>query len=69
MLLMDCDLNDWWKDFLYDLGVDLSNGTKYQFQSLKELENIKRCFLKMGLDLNNSLVKEVDSEILMRQSN
>lgn len=69
MLMIDCDLNDWWKDLLLNYDIDLRIESKYRFQSLEELENIKMCFLDMGLDLNNSLVKEVDSEILLRQSN
>lgn len=66
LLLLDCDLNDWWKNILKDYGLDFENESKYKYQTLEELENVKRCFLDQGLDISNPLVQEVEAEIAGR---
>jgi aspartyl/asparaginyl beta-hydroxylase (cupin superfamily) len=66
LLLLDCDLNDWWKSILKDYGLDFENESKYKYQTLEELVNIKQCFLEQGLDLNHFLVQEVEVEITQR---
>ena len=66
LLLLDCGLNDWWKTVLKDCGLDLENASKFQYQSLEELENIKQNLLFQGLDERNVLVKEIAQEILSR---
>ena len=66
LLLMDCDLNDWWKNILKDHDLDFENESKYKYQTLEELESIKHCFLDQGLDTDHFLVQEVELEIAQR---
>lgn len=66
LLLMDCPLNDWWKNLLKDYDFDFENESKYKYQTLEELENIKFCFLSQGLDSKHPLVQEVEAEIASR---
>ena len=66
LLLMDCDLNDWWKGILKDHGLDFEKDSQYKYQTLEELKNIKLCFNEMGLDESSDLVKEVNEEINQR---
>lgn len=66
LLLMDCEFNDWWKEILTAQGLEFENESKYKFQSLEELENIKLCFLEMGLSEDHDLVQEVQLEISLR---
>ena len=67
LLLMDCELNDWWKEILKKQGLKFENEPKYKYQTLDELENIKLCFLDMGLSKEHELVQEVDVEISSRK--
>jgi len=66
LLLMDCELNDWWKEILTQEGLKFENESKYKYQTIEELENIKHCFLELGLDEKSELVKEVVEEIERR---
>ena len=66
MLMMDCDLNDWWKAILKDFGYDLDHMSKHAYRSNEELASMKQNFLDMGLDSSSDLVKEVDAEIALR---
>jgi hypothetical protein len=63
---MDCELNDWWKEILTEQGLEFENESKYKYQTLEELENIKLCFLDMGLSKEHELVQEVIAEIGQR---
>jgi aspartyl/asparaginyl beta-hydroxylase (cupin superfamily) len=66
LLLMDCDLNDWWKEILNTCGLNLESVSKYQYQSLEELENIKTGFLAHGFALESEWIQEVDFELERR---
>jgi aspartyl/asparaginyl beta-hydroxylase (cupin superfamily) len=66
LLLLDCDLNDWWKNILKDYGLNFENESKYKYQTVEELENIKQCFLEQGLNEDHFLIQEVDIEITRR---
>jgi len=66
LLMMDCDLNDWWKGILKDYGVDFENQSKYIYKSVEELKNIRLGLLSVGFDENHEYVIEVDDEIAKR---
>jgi hypothetical protein len=66
LLLMDCELNDWWKEILTKQGLEFEDESKYKYQTLEELENIKLCFLEMGLTEESELVHEVIAEMVRR---
>lgn len=66
MLLMDCDLNDWWKEVLTGCGLDFTNRSKFQYQSRKTLEEMIENFLLLGLKRDNQLITEIELELNSR---
>ncbi len=66
MLLMDCDLNEWWKEVLTDCGLDFTNESKHKYQSLEALEDMKSNFLSLGFKEDHELIKEIELELSSR---
>lgn len=67
-LMMDCDLNDWWKEILKDYGVDFENQSKYEYQSIEELQEIKSNLLSNGMSTDHELVQEIDAALASKSS-
>ena len=65
-LMIDCDLNDWWKDILKEHGIDLENVSHYAKHSVEELNEMKNSFLSMGIEKENELIKNIEAEISTR---
>ena len=68
LIMIDCDLNDWWKDILKEHGIDLDTMSEYMRYSLGELKEMKERFLEMGMDANNEVLKEVETVIAEKTS-
>lgn len=64
LILIDCDLNDWWKDVLREKGIDLDNISKHANASLEELQSMKESFISMNMDKN--MIEELELEIASR---
>jgi hypothetical protein len=64
LILIDCDLNDWWKDVLREKGVDFDNISKHASSSLKELQSMKEAFISMNMD--KKMIEELEVEIAAR---
>lgn len=60
-LMIDCDLNDWWKGILKDYGIDLENVSQYAKYSLEELKEMKGHFLEMKID--NKVIDQIEIAI------
>ncbi|MEQ6123541.1 aspartyl/asparaginyl beta-hydroxylase domain-containing protein [Pseudotenacibaculum sp. MALMAid0570] len=63
MLMIDCDLNDWWKEILADFGVDFSRNSQFQYYELDDLKTMKENFLRMGANVDVKILEEIDNEI------
>lgn len=59
-IMIDCDLNDWWRNILKEHGMS-KEPTTYSRYSLHELNAMKDSFATMKID--GEVVKELDSEI------
>ena len=55
-LLIDCDLNDWWKAILTKHGLELEAYSEWNSYSLDALHSMKENILRMEVDVNNELV-------------
>lgn len=64
LILIDCDLNDWWKDILREKGIDFDNISKHANSSLEELQSMKESFISMNMDKN--MIEELELEIVGR---
>ena len=62
-LMIDCDLNEWWKNILKKHGVELNEISLWDSHTLKELQAIKENFLMMETDASQELIKELDLAI------
>lgn len=63
-LMVDCDLNDWWKEILKDYDFDFENESRYQHQSKEELLEMKSNLLTQGIDKDSVLIQEIDQAIV-----
>jgi len=63
-IMIDCDLNDWWKEILKDHGIEFKEPNKFETYSLEELQSMKENFLTM--DIDNNMVEEIELEITKR---
>lgn len=65
-IMIDCDLNDWWKDILQEYGFDFESESQYKHFSLEELQVIKKNFLSMGMNESDEIVQELELELASR---
>ncbi len=63
-IMIDCDLNDWWKDVLKEHGMEFKEPTRYGAYNLEELQMMKENFL--ALKANNEMIEELELEIAER---
>ncbi len=62
-LMIDCDLNDWWESILREHGVQLEETSGLQSHTLEELKQMKENFLLMGIELDQTIIKEINLAI------
>ncbi|MBL4605116.1 MAG: aspartyl/asparaginyl beta-hydroxylase domain-containing protein [Flavobacteriaceae bacterium] len=62
-IMIDCDLNDWWKDVLKEHGM-IKEPAKYGRYSLRELQAMKDSFVSMKMD--RKMIEELEFEIVAR---
>lgn len=65
LILVDCDLNDWWKEILNQSGIDIKSDTKYGTYSIEDLLSMKESFISMNA--NAIVIKELEIEIDSRK--
>ncbi|MFY0630391.1 MAG: aspartyl/asparaginyl beta-hydroxylase domain-containing protein [Flavobacteriaceae bacterium] len=61
-IMVDCDLNDWWKEVLKEHGVSIDTST-YGRYSLEELHGMKERFISMDM---KEMIEELELEIASR---
>ena len=66
-IMIDCDLNDWWKDILQNCGIDFSEVSEYESYSIENLQEMKESFSRMRVD--SELIERIDLEIESRSIN
>ncbi len=64
-LLIDCDLNDWWKEILKKHSVQLEEDLVWKHHSLEELQLMKKNFLHMGIE-NQAIIEKIEQEISLK---
>ena len=67
-LMIDCDLNEWWKNILMKHGMDLDKINIWDNHTLKELQSIKENFLNMDNEHSQVLVAEINTAISKKNS-
>lgn len=65
LLLIDCDLNDWWKEVLKQSDINVDEASKYENYNIEDLLSMKESFIAMNIDM--SLIKELEMEISSRK--
>ena len=64
-IMVDCELNDWWKEVLKNNGMEYKEPTKYGTYTLGELQSMKENFISMKID--QKMIEELDDEIAARK--
>jgi hypothetical protein len=59
-IMIDCDLNDWWKNILKEHGFN-KEFSKYERHNLDELKAMRDSFVSMRMD--DEVIEELDFEI------
>ncbi len=65
-LMIDCQLNDWWKNLLSEQGLDSSFYSKWNKHSLEELVTMKTEFAKNGILLEEAELQEMEMVIALK---
>lgn len=60
-LMIDCDLNDWWKTVLKENGIEFNESNSYKTYNLEELQEMRENFLSMKI--NTEIIEELQLEI------
>jgi len=68
-LMIDCDLNDWWRNILKEKGLQFEEISIWNNHTLKELQFMKENLLIMGKDHNQELLEKIDLEIALKSEN
>ncbi len=66
-LLIDCDMNDWWKAVLKEKGMDVDRLSVWKKHSLEELQLMKENFVAMGIADNQEVIERIDLEIMAKE--
>ena len=62
-LMIDCDLNDWWRKILTELGIQWEKTSEWENYKVEELLVIKQNFMDMKLGLDHPTMRSIELEI------
>ncbi len=64
LIMIDCELNDWWKSVLKQNGMEYKEPTKYGTYTLSNLQSMKESFISMNM--SKAFLEELELEISSR---
>ncbi len=65
-LMIDCELNDWWKAIFKAQGFDLDRTSKWAGYSLVELQKMKESLAQIGEGRPQEVLQEIEAEMAGR---
>lgn len=65
-LMIDCDLNDWWKNILAQHGVQVAEQNPWKNFSLEDLQGMKNNLTQQSADVDLALLAQIDQAIAQK---
>lgn len=64
-LMIDCYLNDWWKQVLKEHNVELPKPSKWAGFALTDLQTIKANLIRPGVEIDKDSIAELEAAIAL----